>query len=55
MLIAYDYSWLFWIPDVLIAQNVWNAPEGIKWYLAGPFNLGPWGPSRSRPYRNFYE
>lgn len=44
MLVAYGFSWLFWIPDALIAQGVWNAPEGMKDFLAGPFNLGPWGP-----------
>ena len=44
LLVAYGFSWLFWIPDALIAQNIWNAPEGLKNFLAGPFNLGPWGP-----------
>jgi len=44
MLAAYGFSWLFWIPDALIAQNIWNAPEDIKNFLAGPFNLAPWGP-----------
>ncbi len=43
-LITFGFSWMFWIPDALIAQNIWNAPEGLKDYLAGPFNLGPWGP-----------
>lgn len=44
VLLAYGFTWLFWIPDALIAQGIWNAPEGIKSFLAGPFNLGPWGP-----------
>jgi membrane protease YdiL (CAAX protease family) len=44
MLVAFGFSWLFWIPDALIAQNIWQAPEGLKSFLAGPFNLGPWGP-----------
>ena len=44
LLVAYGFSWLFWVPDALIAQNIWNAPEGLKNFLAGPFNLGPWGP-----------
>lgn len=44
ILVAYGFSWLFWIPDALIAQGVWNASEGVKNFLAGPFNLGPWGP-----------
>jgi uncharacterized protein len=44
ILIAFGFSWLFWIPDALIAQNIWSAPDVIKNFLAGPFNLGPWGP-----------
>lgn len=44
MLMAFGFSWLFWIPEALIAQNIWNASEGVKNFLAGPFNLGPWGP-----------
>jgi membrane protease YdiL (CAAX protease family) len=44
MLVAYGFTWLFWIPDALIAQGVWNAPAALRDYLAGPFNLGPWGP-----------
>ena len=43
-LVAFAFSWLFWIPDALIAQGIWNAPQGIQDFLAGPFNLGPWGP-----------
>jgi hypothetical protein len=42
MLIAYGFSWLFWIPEALIAQNIWIAPEGVKNILA--LNLGAWGP-----------
>lgn len=44
LLVAYGFSWLFWIPDALIAQGLWDAPEGLKNFLAGPVNLGPWGP-----------
>lgn len=44
MLVAYGFSWLFWIPEALIAQNIWIAPEPLKNFLSGPFNLGPWGP-----------
>jgi len=44
MLLAYGFSWLFWIPDALVAKGLWNASEGIKSFLAGPLNLGPWGP-----------
>lgn len=42
--VAFGFSWLFWIPDALIAQGIWQAPEGVASLLAGPFNLGPWGP-----------
>ncbi len=42
ILITYGFSWLFWIPDALIAQNILNAPEGLKNILA--LNLGAWGP-----------
>lgn len=44
VLMAYGFTWLFWVPDALIAQGIWNAPAGVKNLLAGPFNLGPWGP-----------
>jgi uncharacterized protein len=44
VLIAYAFSWLFWVPDALIAQNLWDAPSSVRNLLAGPFNLGPWGP-----------
>jgi len=44
MVVAFGFSWLFWIPDALIAQDLWQAPQGLKSFLAGPFNLGPWGP-----------
>jgi len=42
MLVAYGFSWLFWIPEALIAQNIWIAPDGIKNIL--DLNLGGWGP-----------
>ncbi|MCB0913345.1 MAG: CPBP family intramembrane metalloprotease [Propionibacteriaceae bacterium] len=41
---AFGFSWLFWIPDALIAQGLWNAPEVLRTFLAGPFNPAPWGP-----------
>jgi uncharacterized protein len=41
---AFGFSWLFWVPDALIAQDIWQAPEGVKDFLAGPFNPGAWGP-----------
>lgn len=42
MLLAYGFSWLFWVPEALIANNLWIAPEGVKNILA--LNLGAWGP-----------
>lgn len=44
MLVAYGFSWLFWVPDALIAQGIWNAPEAIQNFLAGPNNPGAYGP-----------
>lgn len=43
MLIAYGFSWMFWVPDALIAQNIWQAPEGVKTFLE-TFTFGAWGP-----------
>ena len=34
LLIAYGFSWLFWIPEALIAQNIWSAPESVTNLLA---------------------
>ena len=42
ILIAFGFSWLFWVPEALIAQNIWNAPDGVRNVLA--LNLGAWGP-----------
>lgn len=42
--VAFGFTWLFWIPDALIAQNIWQAPEELKNFLAGPLNPGAWGP-----------
>ena len=42
LLIAYGFSWLFWIPEALIANDLWNAPESVKSILA--LNLAAWGP-----------
>jgi membrane protease YdiL (CAAX protease family) len=33
---------LIWVPEALIANNLWTAPEGVKSILA--LNLGAWGP-----------
>ena len=42
VLIAFGFSWLFWIPEALIANNLWDAPEGLKNILG--LNLAAWGP-----------
>ena len=42
MLLAFGFSWLIWIPEALIANHIWIAPEGVKSILA--LNLGAWGP-----------
>jgi membrane protease YdiL (CAAX protease family) len=42
ILIAFGFSWLFWVPEALIAQNLWNAPDGVRSFLG--LNLGAWGP-----------
>ena len=34
VLITFGFSWLFWVPDALIAQNIVDAPEGVKDFLA---------------------
>ena len=44
MLIAFGFSWLFWVPEALIAQNTWDAPGVVRNFLVGPVNLGAWGP-----------
>jgi membrane protease YdiL (CAAX protease family) len=42
VLIAFGYSWLFWIPEALAAQNMWIPPAGLSNFLS--LNLGAWGP-----------
>jgi membrane protease YdiL (CAAX protease family) len=44
VIIAYAFSWLFWVPEALIAQNLWNAPPTIRDFLAGSLNPGAYGP-----------
>lgn len=41
VLIAFGFSWLFWVPEALIAQG-WAAPEFVQNFVA--LNLGAWGP-----------
>lgn len=42
VLISYGFSWLFWIPDALVAQNILKVPESVKNIL--DLNIGAWGP-----------
>lgn len=42
ILIAFGFSWLIWVPEALIANSLWVAPEGVKKILA--LNLGAYGP-----------
>ena len=42
VLITFGFSWLFWIPEALIAQNIWNAPEAVQRFVG--LSLGAWGP-----------
>ena len=44
LLVAYGFSWLFWIPTALIAQGIWQASEGLQAFFEGSYNPGPWGP-----------
>ncbi len=41
ILIAFGFSWLFWIPEALIAQG-WAAPDSVQNFVG--LNLGAWGP-----------
>jgi uncharacterized protein len=43
VLIAYGWSWLFWIPAVLVSQGL-SVPSGVDSFLLGPFNPAAWGP-----------
>lgn len=42
-LLAYAFSWIFWIPEAL-AANGFSLPSGLKDFLASPFNLAAFGP-----------
>lgn len=41
--IAYAFSWLFWIPNALAANGV-ALPAGLADFLAGPLNPAAFGP-----------
>ncbi|RLC60701.1 MAG: hypothetical protein DRI48_11630 [Chloroflexi bacterium] len=42
-LLAYAFSWLFWVPQALAAHNV-TIPVGVTTFLSGPFNPAAFGP-----------
>jgi len=42
-LLAYAFSWLFWIPQALAANGV-AIPAGVSAFLASPFNPAAFGP-----------
>lgn len=44
VLIAYGWTWLFWVPEALLAQGLGVAPEAVGGFLGGPFNPAAWGP-----------
>lgn len=41
VLITFGFSWLFWVPEALIAQG-WSAPDFVRDFVG--LNLGAWGP-----------
>ena len=43
VLIAYSWSWLFWILAALIARGL-SVPSSIEGFLLGPLNPAAWGP-----------
>lgn len=42
--IAFVFSWLFWIPQALIAQGLLSAPSILVNFLNSPFNPAAFGP-----------
>ncbi len=42
-LVAFGWTWLFWIPTALLAAG-WSAPVWLENFLNSPFNLAAWGP-----------
>lgn len=42
-LLAYAFSWIFWIPQALAAHGI-AIPTGAAAFLSGPFNPAPFGP-----------
>lgn len=43
-LIAFGFSWLFWVPLALAEQNLLSLPDGLYQFLSGGSNPAAWGP-----------
>lgn len=43
-LIAFTFSWIFWIPQSLISNSLLSVPSIIADFLLGPFNPAAFGP-----------
>jgi membrane protease YdiL (CAAX protease family) len=43
-LIAFAFSWLFWIPQALVSMGLLSAPATLKDFLFSPFNPAAFGP-----------
>jgi len=42
-LIAFGWSWLFWVPLILVENGI-SLPQGIINFLNSPYNPAAWGP-----------
>ncbi len=42
--IAFGFSWLFWVPLALAEQGLLSLPEGLYQFLSGENNPAAWGP-----------
>jgi len=43
-IIAFGFSWLFWVPLALAEQGFISLPDGLYQFLSGENNPGAWGP-----------
>ncbi len=43
-IIAFGFSWLFWVPLALAEQNIISLPDGLHQFLSGGKNPAAWGP-----------
>jgi hypothetical protein len=44
LLIAFAFSWLFWIPQALVSTGLLSAPSILVDFLSSPFNPAAFGP-----------